>query len=81
MALAVGLPAEGGTQVDVFGLTAPAMTEALRGLRERVSPAFALVAAGDARRREAVEAVGGRLEQTITQSVAGEPLALCRYAL
>ncbi|MCD6360113.1 MAG: GNAT family N-acetyltransferase [Armatimonadetes bacterium] len=79
MALAVALPAETGMQVDVFGLTVPPMAAALRALLERASSPYALVAVGDTRRREAVEAAGMRMESTTTQTVAGEPLGLCRY--
>jgi len=81
MALAVALSADGGTQADVFGLTAPAMTSALCALLERVPPVHVMVAAADARRREAVQAAGLSLRATATRTVAGEPLCLCRYVL
>ncbi len=81
MSLAAALPQEQGVQVDVFGLTPAPMKAALERLLEGLVGAFALVAARDVHRREVIEALGGRMQRTTTEIIAGEPMLLCRYAL
>ncbi len=81
VAIAVGMPGGEGVQVDTFGLTARAMLTALRPIVEQAPNAWSLIAASDMRRREAVEAAGLRLQKTLTQTIAGAPMSLCRYGV
>ncbi len=79
LGLAVAVERGTQTEVDAFGLDRGVMQAALNELLQEVKGASALVAAGDAQRTAAFEAVGLTLAETFTKEVAGAPLTLCRY--
>jgi len=79
LGLAIAKETGAATEIDAFALDGHVMQVALDELLCRAKNPCALVAVGDIERRGALEAVGMRVEATVTREIASAPVTLCRY--